>query len=136
MVGAGGNRTSGTIVAKKLTMKELSALQETANQALSSGKTKSELVSQMIGDGIDELTAQRIAESADARVRRVNDEDLPAPERVFNIRVFMGIVFLLVGIGVLSYTFMRPQQDNTFRIIGGISVVLGLFRLGEGLRPR
>jgi hypothetical protein len=123
-------------VAKKLTMKELGELQETANQALGAGKSKSEVVSQMVSDGIDDLTAQRIADSAELRVRRDNDEDLPPPKRVFTYSVIMGAVFMALGIGVVAYSIMRPQEDMTVLVVGGIAVVWGLIRVVMGVMSK
>ena len=126
-----------TDVSKKLTMKELGALQETAAQSLLAGKGKSELVASLVSDGIDELTAQRIVDTAAQRVRRQGDGtdvDSGKPARgTFNYHTVTGALFLSAGVGAIAYVQVTGNGSEKSYAIGGVAIMLGLYRLARGV---
>ena len=123
-------------MSKKLTMKELGALQETASQSLLAGKGKSEVVAGFVAEGIDERTAERIVETAAQRVKRQGDggTDTDKPARNFiNYRTITGMLFLVAGVGSIAYVQATGTASQDRYIIGGVAIMVGIYRLVRGV---
>ena len=116
-------------------MKELSELQEAASQQLTGGKTKLDVVTAMVANDIDELTATRIVDAAALRLRREieGESAVKPPKNIFNYSTIAGTIFLAAGFGAIGYARVTGNTSEMTYYLAGGAIFMGLFRLFRGI---
>ena len=117
-------------MSRKLTLQELTALQNEAEAELRNGKNTDEVHDILIAKDVDDMTADRIIENAELKLGRA-----PAPRKLPGRGLYeIAVGVLLIGGAVYMLSkYYGGAASDMYLYAGWAAGLFGLFRIGAGL---